>query len=577
MNNILFKDLKINYHYTSNCDMHCRFCFANYNDVTDKVLVLNTFKKLTSTTNYINLAGGEVFTDIDLLVEIVKIGVSNGVNISLVSNGFILANNLDNSKIKYILSNICTLGISIDTFNDAINRQIRRCDANRTLTKTMFEKIVNYCNSIDLPVKVSTSVCSYNKDENLSDYLRTINISKWKRLQVATYSKRELDDLKISDIEFKRYCINNTISKIDCRNESTEIMNDSYLICNQNGHFYIEEENKNLNIDDILKESSDNNKFELIKNIGFNVVNYNYRYNQTIVDLHIHSTHSDGTKTPVEICEMANQSQLTDFAITDHDTTSAYDNEFVRTKVTLFGAELSCKYDNHQIHVLVYTKNYSILEKINNLISRLSDSVYEELYLSLKSKYPKLERITKDNVTRKDYVNKLVELGYFKDYTSSKEANDDLYSKISEPKTDIRTLGKLRDIHKNDLVVVLAHPFHSNSIKNKIDIDTCEQLISELKTNDLIDGIEALYKDYSAIENNFLLDLSDKYNLLISGGSDYHGRVDRNSNLGIMIPNSSKLITNRFNNNWITNIDYRGYSTEKNGVFEFERKIISIF
>lgn len=76
----------------------------------------------------------------------------------------------------------------------------------------------------------------------------------------------------------------------------------------------------------------------------------------------------------------------------------------------------------------------------------------------------------------------------------------------------------------------------------------CEKIVYELMINNLIDGIEAFYKGYSKEENDFLKDLADKYNLLISAGSDYHGRSDRVSELGVLTSNNCHLVSTYLEN-----------------------------
>lgn len=448
-----FNDLKVNFHYTSLCDMNCCFCFAKYNNKPNKEQVISTFMKLMKTTDYINLVGGEVFTNIDLLVELVEIGVENNKKLSLVTNGYKLANKLDDSRIKYILANLCTIGISVDTFNENTNIDLGRCVSKNVLTKDMFENIVKYCNGINLQVKVNTVVYSYNKDENLADYLRTLNITKWKRFQVVTYNKEELNELAVSNEDFERYCTANVITKIDCRNESVSVMNDSYLICNQEGYFYLEEENKNLSIDNIIDEKDENKKLDLIAGIGFNLNNYIGRYKQNLIDLHIHTNHSDGVLEPKQIIKIANEKELNSFSITDHDTALSYEDKFVRDTVKLYGIELSCTYKEKKMHVLAYTNEYHIIKEVEQITDRLPDEVYEDLYQKLKSKYPKLERITKKSVTRKDYTNELVKLGYFDSFSEAREADYELYKMIDEPKLDVI---KLKEIHDNSRFSVVV-------------------------------------------------------------------------------------------------------------------------
>lgn len=265
-------DIKINYHYVKHCDLRCKFCFANHSQNCSDEQIIKTFTKLTSLTTKINLVGGEVFINIKLLKKLVEIGKSKGVEISLVTNGFILSAIKIDQDIKYILKNVSMIGVSVDSFNRETNLMTGRTNNKlRTLNYYDLLRIKTLLDNYNVKFKINTVVTKINKDEDYNEFIRVLNPFKWKFFQVVT----DDSDYFISDDEFdifKRNIVqtNNLLLKF----ESSELLKKSYLMCNENGMIYYDDQLEKVDINDSTLHSLE----QIVRKLDFNIEAYNSRY-----------------------------------------------------------------------------------------------------------------------------------------------------------------------------------------------------------------------------------------------------------------------------------------------------------
>lgn len=247
------------------------------------------------------------------------------------------------------------------------------------------------------------------------------------------------------------------------------------------------------------------------------------------LDLHIHSSHSDGTLDPCEIVQLAIRKGLKGISITDHDSISSYEkvvskHEPKEIKI-LAGVELSVTYEDVNVHLLGYgfdhnnstlesalrkiqngrlERNLRIIEKINDQGIPISE---KERDIFISCPHYGRPHIAKLLVQKK--VVRSVRAA-FKEYLAP---GGKAY--ISRP---IFHLQKAVDVlHKAGGIAIVAHPF--NIARKDVEM---EQLLDSLKDTG-IDGVEAYYPTHSKKMSRYLLDYCARKNLICSGGSDYHG------------------------------------------------------
>lgn len=249
-----------------------------------------------------------------------------------------------------------------------------------------------------------------------------------------------------------------------------------------------------------------------------------------LCDLHMHSTESDGTLTPRELVEKAKALGLDAIALTDHDTfrgvaeAQAAGRELGVT--VLSGVEISVEYGSRTVHMLGYcfdrgaasldqglseilagreTRNLQIVEKLNALGCVVT---YDEIRAEAGGVV----------VGRPHFANVLIRHGFVQ---SRQEAFDKFLAKGAAAYVDrLRfspedSIAMVRDAGG---IAVLAHP----KLVNLPEGETIDVMVERLAAAGL-QGIECFYSLHSEAETAKYLALAKRHNLLITGGSDFHG------------------------------------------------------
>ncbi len=248
------------------------------------------------------------------------------------------------------------------------------------------------------------------------------------------------------------------------------------------------------------------------------------------VDLHIHSTASDGTLTPAEIVARAQQQNLNAIALTDHDTVGGID-EFLAaassTNLTAIpGVEISSLFSGREIHILGFFIDHhspellAFLDRIRDgrnarndeMLRRLRSLGYDISLEEVKA------RCGGDSIGRPHLAAILIEKGYFKD---SKQAFERCLKRGAPgfcPRKLPHPEEALRQIHGAGGIAVWAHPVY----RNKFARSHVRGIIRKIKPFGL-DGVEAYYPGYTPAQHQMLLELAEMFDLQVSGGTDFHG------------------------------------------------------
>lgn len=243
-----------------------------------------------------------------------------------------------------------------------------------------------------------------------------------------------------------------------------------------------------------------------------------------LVDLHVHSHVSDGTLSPTEVVIHAKEKGLHAIALTDHDTVDGLDEAIEAGALYLVeviaGIELSAEFTDMDLHFLGYCidyKNKDFLSKLRPL--RDSRQIRNANMLTKLNELGFKISISEDsNVTTRAHFGKAL---YEEGYVSSIKEAFDLYLSPGKPGYLKRKTPTPREcidlIHSAGGIAILAHPTLYG-----LDMAALEKLVGTLAGYGL-DGIEAIYPLHTPEEEAYLTDISRKYNLIISGGSDFHG------------------------------------------------------
>ncbi len=260
-----------------------------------------------------------------------------------------------------------------------------------------------------------------------------------------------------------------------------------------------------------------------------------------MIDLHVHSSYSDGSFTPKELVEYALQHNISAFALTDHDTVAGLDEaisyaEMLSGKVcavnpagntleVISGIELSTEYEGRDIHIVGLFINYKC-ERFQNYITSFVESreIRNEKMCRLLREhgiditYNKLKEAFPDAViTRAHYARFLTDNHYTGSMKEAFERYVGDYAPCFVPREKVTPAQAVSLIRNAAGIPVLAHPtlYHMNNAR-------LVQLVMELKAAGLL-AIEGIYSTYTAAETHEIHAIASKCGLAVSGGSDFHG------------------------------------------------------
>lgn len=258
------------------------------------------------------------------------------------------------------------------------------------------------------------------------------------------------------------------------------------------------------------------------------------------IDLHTHSTFSDGTFTPLQLVKYAEEKGLKAFAITDHDTTEGIkEAKSIETNVEVIsGVEISTRYDKKEIHIvglyvnendadlnkqLKYyrekrvTRNFEILEKLNSLGVDINiDDVKESC--------------TGDVISRAHIAKALVSKGFVGSYTEAfdRYLGDNKCAYV--PRETLNYEESMELITKAGGVPVLAHP-----LLYKMSDTNLENMMVKLRQKGL-KAVEVYYSTHSNSDTQHVMAMANRVGLIYSGGSDFHGatkpKIDMGTGMG---------------------------------------------
>lgn len=244
------------------------------------------------------------------------------------------------------------------------------------------------------------------------------------------------------------------------------------------------------------------------------------------VDLHVHSTASDGRLTPAEVIREAAERGLSYIALADHDSVAgiaaakAAAKSLPQLKV-IPGIEISTDIPQGEVHILGYFIDYTDPELLANLdrfknsrLRRAKEMVAKLEGLGVHVDWQRVQEISgSSTIGRPHIAQAMMEKGYA---ASFKEVFDE-YLGHGRPayveREKMLPAEAVAIIVKAQGLAVLAHP---------LTVNEPEAMISELKPAGLA-GIEAYYNGYTAEEVDQLVEMAQRHNLIATGGSDYHG------------------------------------------------------
>lgn len=251
------------------------------------------------------------------------------------------------------------------------------------------------------------------------------------------------------------------------------------------------------------------------------------------IDLHMHTDCSDGVHTPAELLALVRQANLAAFAVTDHDTLKGYhevkhllgedDPELIS------GLELSVRHEEADLHVLAYLfdpEDVPLDEALagfragrNQRARRMVEKLNE---LGISVTYNQVaERAGKAAIGRPHIAQTMFEQNQVPSYQAAFDKYIGNGKPAYVPKRNFTPSEALHAIHQAGGLAVLAHP----------QVDETYRYL-EMLVGLGLDGIEIYHPAHLQRHTDQLRHLAERFRLLVSGGSDFHGREGRYGAIG---------------------------------------------
>lgn len=253
-----------------------------------------------------------------------------------------------------------------------------------------------------------------------------------------------------------------------------------------------------------------------------------------LIDMHVHTNYSDGEFSPDEVIKMAIEAGIGTMAITDHDTLDGVkkidrNNDFIKMSgiKIINGIEISSHCDSGTMHILGYDIDLDNME-LNNKLDELRTnrmnftlSVMEQIrrdYGITFSYSDIIELVNSNHVGRPGLAKLCVKYGF------SYSVQDAFNNFLNPAKEKTRKYSKnlyypevFKLVKDAGGIVILAHPKTLGLLNDDLD-----KLLFNMKSYGL-DGIEVYNSIHTEKDVNYYKFLAEKYGLLISGGTDFHG------------------------------------------------------
>jgi predicted metal-dependent phosphoesterase TrpH len=248
-----------------------------------------------------------------------------------------------------------------------------------------------------------------------------------------------------------------------------------------------------------------------------------------IIDLHSHTTYSDGSASPHELVMLASEAGALALAITDHDTVAGLAEGRAAAQAAgiefIDGIEISAEYSPGTMHILGYYIDaesealLSTLEELRDARDNRNPKIASRLQaLGIDISYDEVQALAGNEVVgRPHFARVLLEKGYVE---SIQDAFNRFLGKGAaayEEKKRLSPDESIELIHRAGGVAVLAHPYQL-----KLSAADTDAMLGKLAGMGL-DGVEAIYSRHSKTDRDIYSEMAARHGLLVTGGSDYHG------------------------------------------------------
>lgn len=264
------------------------------------------------------------------------------------------------------------------------------------------------------------------------------------------------------------------------------------------------------------------------------------------IDLHLHTSCSDGVLSASELLVYVRSAGLAAFSVTDHDTLAVYPQlkELLHEDdpELITGIELSVVVAEDDMHLLAYmfdpghVEMNQAIEDFQERRNRRAREMVEKLNeLGLGVSFAEVAaRASREVIGRPHIAEALYHGGYVASYEEAFHRYIGNGRPAYVPKSRMSPGQAIEIIHRAGGLAVMAHPYVNNM----------QKYIEELLPLGL-DGLEAYHYTHTRPQVSQMLHLVDRFGLVATGGSDFHGRDERNAGVGSQRVPASLLVAMR--------------------------------
>ena len=262
------------------------------------------------------------------------------------------------------------------------------------------------------------------------------------------------------------------------------------------------------------------------------------------IDLHCHSTHSDGKETVDQVFQYAAEAGIDALALTDHDTAAGWAEariEAARHRITFVpGIEITTKHHNVSVHMLAYLPDPTFQPLAVRLeeVRTARETRIERFVENLQSEYSELnmERVRETlkeegkSLGRPHIADAMVNLGIFADRTEAFDGPLHKKSPFFVQSEGLDTVEAVKLIRAAGGVPVMAHPMARSGEDLIITLKHRERFLEVIEAG--LFGFEIHHREVGKIAKTWLTGLATEFDLVLTGSSDYHGMTGKPNRLG---------------------------------------------
>ena len=248
------------------------------------------------------------------------------------------------------------------------------------------------------------------------------------------------------------------------------------------------------------------------------------------IDLHLHTTASDGTLTPKQLIEQISKTSLRIIAITDHDATIGSDHAIqaasTHKQLTVIpGIELGTATDDSELHILGYfidstnIKLQSTLEQFRTERIQSARATVDRLAaINRPVSWQRVLELAGGSIGRPHIARAMIEAGHVETIAEAFDRFIGEKGIARVPRPKLHPVDALEIIHSAGGIAAIAHPRTVNHLSN---------IVKQLVDAGLA-GIEVYAEKYRGDRLDTYLDIATRYDLVPCGGTDYHGLRTKN-------------------------------------------------